>query len=104
MSKQEPQKMPLKGSALGASIVAKLGRTNVINSNAPGFGSKPEPVTLVRHLMWAVGLSQKKAKLQGSVIEITSIAEVLKLTENETEAVVTFLQQALGTTFSRIYR
>lgn len=103
MPKHDPIKLSLKGSKLSPATVSKLALKSISNPDAPGFGSKPEPMTLVRHLMWAVRKSQKKDNLRGSVIQISSVKEVLKLTDAETEVVITFLQATIGMSFSRIY-
>lgn len=103
MPKHDPIKLALKGSKLSPATVSKLALKSISNPDAPGFGSKPEPMTLVRHLMWAVRQSQKKDNLRGSALRIASIAEVLQLTHTEVEEIITLLQNTIGTSFSRIY-
>ena len=101
MSKQDPLKMPLKGSTLSPQIVAKLGKLTLANPDAPGFKPKAEKIELVRHLIWAVHTSQKKTKIDRRDISVSSLAEILSLNSAEVDAVLGFIERTTGASYYR---
>ena len=102
MSKNDPQRSPLKGSVLSVSIVTRLSKVSLTNPDAPGFNTKREKVELVRHLMWALRASQEANKLTGKDISISGFAEVLSLTNDEAGSVIYFLERIMATNYYRI--
>ena len=73
MAKSDPMKSPLKGSSLPPEILEKLARQSISNPDAP-FGSKPEQMTLVRHLMWQC----VKARRKTTFVEVSSRFRALR--------------------------